>query len=55
MIGDSTADIKAAREAGVDIASVIWDCYSIDTVTQLNGNNLFSSTSELQSYINHTD
>lgn len=51
MIGDSVSDIKAAREAGVDIASVIWDCYSIDIVTQMNGNNLFATTEELQSYI----
>ena len=51
MIGDSISDIKAAREAGVDVASVIWDCYSIDIVTQMNGNNLFSSVKELQSFI----
>lgn len=51
MIGDSVSDIKAAQEAGVDIASVIWDCYSIDTVTQLNGDNLFSSTQDLQEFI----
>jgi HAD superfamily hydrolase (TIGR01549 family) len=51
MIGDSISDIKAAREAGVDVASVIWDCYSIDIVTQMNGNNLFSSAKELQSFI----
>jgi HAD superfamily hydrolase (TIGR01549 family) len=51
MIGDSISDIKAAREAGVDIASVIWDCYSIDIVTQMNGKNLFSTAEELQSFI----
>lgn len=51
MIGDSISDIKAAREAGVDIASVIWDCYSIDIVTQMNGNNLFSTAEDLQSFI----
>jgi phosphoglycolate phosphatase-like HAD superfamily hydrolase len=51
MIGDSISDIKAAHEAGVDIASVIWDCYSIDIVTQMNGNNLFSTAEDLQSFI----
>ncbi len=51
MIGDSISDIKAAHEAGVDIASVIWDCYSIDIVTQMNGNNLFSTAEYLQSFI----
>ncbi|MBK7867971.1 MAG: HAD-IA family hydrolase [Ignavibacteriales bacterium] len=51
MIGDSISDIKAAREAGVDIASVIWDCYSVDIVTQMNGKNLFTTAKELQSFI----
>jgi phosphoglycolate phosphatase-like HAD superfamily hydrolase len=28
MIGDSPGDIKASREAGVKIASVVWDSYA---------------------------
>ena len=34
MIGDSPSDIIAANEAGVEIASVVWDSYSEDEVTK---------------------
>lgn len=37
MIGDSISDIKAARESGVEVASVLWDCYAIEAVKKLNG------------------
>ncbi len=50
MIGDSTADIKAAREAGVAVASVLWDCYSIDAVKGMNGNMLFNTVDELRAH-----
>ncbi len=36
MVGDSIADIIAANEAGVDIASVVWDSYAKDEVIKLN-------------------
>ena len=36
MIGDAPSDIIAANEAGVEIASVIWDSYSEDEVRKLN-------------------
>lgn len=52
MIGDSTADIKAAREAGVAVASVLWDCYSIDAVRGLNGEMLFNTVDELRGHFN---
>lgn len=52
MIGDSTADIKAAREAGVAVASVLWDCYSIDAVKGMNGNMLFNTVDELRAHLN---
>ena len=52
MIGDSTADIKAAREAGVAVASVLWDCYSIDAVRGLNGEMLFDTVDELRGHFN---
>jgi len=52
MIGDSTADIKAAREAGVAVASVLWDCYSIDAVRGLNGEMLFNTVDELRVHFN---
>lgn len=36
MVGDSIADIVAAREAGIDVASVVWDSYAKDEVVKLN-------------------
>lgn len=36
MVGDSIADIIAAQEAGVDIASVVWDSYAKEEVIRLN-------------------
>lgn len=36
MVGDSIADIIAARDAGVDIVSVVWDSYAKDEVVKLN-------------------
>lgn len=36
MVGDSLADIIAAKEAGIDIASVVWDSYAKDEVIKVN-------------------
>jgi len=51
MVGDAPSDIKAAKAAGVSIASVIWDSYSEEEVKKLNSNNLFHSVDELRSFI----
>ena len=51
MIGDAPSDIIAAKEAGVEIASVVWDSYSEDEVKKLNGNNIFHTVDELRDYI----
>ena len=51
MIGDAPSDIIAAKEAGVEIASVVWDSYSEDEVRKLNGNNIFHTVDELRDYI----
>lgn len=51
MIGDAPSDIIAAKEAGVEIASVIWDSYSRDKVIQLNPTNTFTSVKDLRKYI----
>ena len=53
MIGDSTADIKAAREAGIAVASVLWDCYSIDTVKGMNSDMLFNTVDELREHFHN--
>jgi pyrophosphatase PpaX len=51
MIGDAPSDIKAARAAGVEIASVLWDSYSKEQVLKLNSDYLFHSVSELSEFI----
>lgn len=51
MIGDSSADIKAAREAGVAVASVLWDCWTPDLVMKMNNGMLFNTVEELHSHI----
>jgi pyrophosphatase PpaX len=51
MVGDSPADIKASRTAGVKIASVIWDSYSRDEVLKLKPDYLFNSVIELKEFL----
>ncbi|AFH49765.1 Putative phosphatase [Ignavibacterium album JCM 16511] len=51
MIGDAPSDIKAAREAGVHIASVVWDSYSADEVRKLNKETVFETVNELRKFI----
>jgi len=42
MVGDSVADIIAAKEAEIDIASVVWDSYAKDKVIKLNPLHFFN-------------
>jgi HAD superfamily hydrolase (TIGR01509 family) len=51
MIGDSVADIHASHEAGVQIASVIWDSYAKGEVKKLNPNNYFRTVEELRVWL----
>jgi HAD superfamily hydrolase (TIGR01549 family) len=51
MIGDAPSDIIAARDAGVQIASVIWDSYSADKVKELNKETVFETVNELRNFI----
>lgn len=51
MVGDAPSDIKASIEAGVDIASVIWDSYSEHEVRKLNSKNIFHTVEELRNFI----
>src|ERR1035437_9111386 len=51
MVGDSPADIKASRAAGVKVASVIWDSYSKEAVLKLNPDYLFNSVAELKEFL----
>lgn len=47
MVGDAVADFKASREAGVDIASVVWDSYAKDEVLLLPSDFHFHDVPEL--------
>ena len=51
MIGDSPSDIIAAKECGVEIASVVWDSYAEEEVRKLNSKNIFHTVEELRNYI----
>lgn len=51
MIGDAVSDVKAARAAGVDYASVLWDSYGAEKVKEINSDKLFHSVEELRKYI----
>ncbi|OGU75355.1 MAG: phosphatase [Ignavibacteria bacterium RBG_16_34_14] len=51
MIGDSVGDIKAAREAGVKIASVVWDKYVKEEVLKQGSDYLFHSVDELKEFL----
>lgn len=51
MIGDSPSDIKAARGAGVKIASVLWDSYSKEKVLSLNSDYVFHTVEELSGFL----
>lgn len=50
MIGDAPADIKAARAAGVEIASVVWDSYAHDKVLKMKSDYLFHTVEELKKF-----
>jgi HAD superfamily hydrolase (TIGR01549 family) len=51
MIGDSVADIEASREAGVKIASVLWDSYGSKEVKSLNSDYYFHTVKELSDFL----
>lgn len=50
MIGDSVGDVKASKEAGVKIASVLWDSYGKEKVQKLESDYYFHSVEELRKY-----
>lgn len=55
MIGDSVADVKAAQDAGVKIAAVVWDSYSKERVLQMQLDFIFENTNDLKIFLeSHT-
>ena len=51
MIGDSVGDVKASKEAGIKIASVLWDCYRESKVKSMNSDYYFNSVQELSEFL----
>ena len=51
LVGDSTADVKAAKEAGIKMASALWDSYGKEKVLMLNSDYYFNSVTELKEFL----
>jgi HAD superfamily hydrolase (TIGR01549 family) len=51
MVGDSTGDIKASREAGIKVASVLWDSLTKEKVLKLGSDYVFYTVEELKKFI----
>jgi HAD superfamily hydrolase (TIGR01549 family) len=54
MIGDSVSDVVASREAGVKIASVLWDSYAGEKVQTLKSDYYFYSVEEMSQFLIRT-
>jgi HAD superfamily hydrolase (TIGR01509 family) len=53
MVGDSMADLRAARSAGVPMAAVLWDSYDYERITQAHPDYLFHSVAEMEQWFRH--
>jgi pyrophosphatase PpaX len=51
MVGDSVSDVKAAQEAGVEIAAVLWDSYGKEKVMQMKVDYQFHSVKEFFEWV----
>jgi pyrophosphatase PpaX len=51
MVGDSVADVKAAREAGVKIAAVLWDSYAKEKVMAMQTDYVFHNVPEFRAWL----
>jgi len=51
MVGDSVSDVKAAREAGVRIASAQWDSYSVEKLREMEVELSFPSVAALRRWL----
>ena len=51
MVGDAVSDVKAAHEAGVKIAAVVWDSYTKDIVMQMKSDFIFSDIREFHDWL----
>ena len=51
MIGDSVSDVKASKEAGIKVASALWDSYAHEKVKTLQSDYYFYSVKELKEFL----
>jgi HAD superfamily hydrolase (TIGR01549 family) len=51
MIGDSVADVYASKEAGIKIASALWDSYAAEKVKTLRSDYYFNTVNELKEFL----
>ena len=51
MIGDSVSDVKASKEAGIKVASALWDSYGHEKVKTLQSDYYFYSVDELRKFL----
>lgn len=51
MVGDAVADVKAAHEAGIKIAAVVWDSYSKEKVLQMDVDFVFENVEEFRDFL----
>ncbi len=54
MVGDAPADIKAARAAGIKVASVVWDSYAYEKVLLMESDFVFHTVNELKKFFMET-
>lgn len=52
MIGDSVGDVRASKDAGIKIASALWDSYASEKVKNLGSDYYFNTVEELQTFLN---
>ena len=53
MVGDAVADVKAAHDAGVKIAAVLWDSYGKDKVMEMQLDHKFHNVPEFIEWLKH--
>ncbi len=51
MVGDAVSDVKAAHEAGVGMAAVLWDSYAKDHVLQMDADYFFHDIPEFAEWL----
>lgn len=54
MVGDTLADVRAARGAGVAMAAVLWDSFDRERVLGARPEYVFHAVKELEAWFRHT-